>query len=308
MVFSDVARVYHLRVFLEVADQQSFSRAAELLSVSQPTVSNLIRRLEDAAGEALFQRGRRRISMTDAGQVLYGHAKRLVAASETMDASIEALNGAVGGRVLVGGTQTIADQLSDIFIAFIKRHPQVKLAVHFGGSQTMCDMVTSGQLGLAVVGAHSADTRLEVIALYKRETALNVIVPSGHPLASNRVVTPAMLLGYPFVRYSFVQHSGIDQHLREVGVEPDYVMEIESLNGVKKAVAEGVGIALLARRAMDQGPDYPVIQLRLDAPSYMTAMYAVRQRNRYMTAAEHALLDYIRASLSSPEQGVDSGP
>lgn len=298
MAFSDVADFYHLRVFLEVAEQHSFSRAAERLYVSQPTVSNLIKRLEKGMAEPLFRRGKRQVTLTDAGELLYGHARKLITHADLLDVSVEGIAGAAAGRILVGGNHSLEERLCEVFIKFRLEHPRVTLAVRFGASQHMCDLVAAGELSLAVVGTHAKSTNLEVSTLSRWQTPLKVIVPPDHPLADLPSVRPSSLLGYPFVGYALQQQTGIDEYLRQLGVTPNYVMEIESVLGVQRAVAQGVGISLLTAKTMAQQRHLDLVALDLEAPPYTIATYAVHQKNRRLGFAEHVLLEHLTAALS----------
>lgn len=294
----DLANPRRLKVFLEVADHLSFSQAARRLYLTQPAVSKHIKELERVVGTQLFDHRKRNLSLTEAGHSLYEYARKMIALADEMEATMQGANGTMAGRVVVGGTDVLENSLPDVLIDFRLAHPQVALTLRFGPSRYICDMLLDHRLGLGVVLQNPRDARLEVTTLAETEVELKVVTPPGHPLAEREVVEPKVLEEYPFVQYPPLLPGYIDSYLQQLGVKPRYVMEIESMDGIKRAVERGVGISLLPVSAMTHESPARFVQLKLKAPLFKTAWLAVRNKYRHLTTAERAVLNHVISKYS----------
>lgn len=241
-----------IEVFCQVAEQRSFSKAANAVFLSQPTVSEHMAALERTVGNRLFDRVRGAVSLTRAGQVFYEHAKRMLAMQREAVRALDDLKGAVRGQLDLGGSTIPGTYvLPGLIRSFRDSHPDVKVTIRCGDSSEIIEMVVSGKIELGIVGSRVKRRGVRSEEIAKDE--LVVICPPGHPWAKRRQVEPAELAKEPFVTRE--QGSGtretMERQLAEAGVGPLQVsVEVGSTEEVKESVKAGLGISIVSRRAI----------------------------------------------------------
>jgi DNA-binding transcriptional LysR family regulator len=237
-----------LQVFLVVATEHSFSRAAERLHRTQPAVSQAIRRLEDSLGERLIDRSAKDGKLTEAGQVLLDYAQRLMRLAEEADSAVRELKDLRRGRVLVGANEAGVHVLLPLLLQFRERHPGIQVDVRRVPSRQIAVEVLQRSLDFGVLSFAPAQKGLDVVPLGEDE--LVMLTSPGHPLAGRRQVSMAEL-----GRQTVIAHNesspARDRVLRlfERRHEPLHMLvSLPSLDGIKRAVEMGMGVALLPRR------------------------------------------------------------
>src|SRR5579872_4786692 len=179
--------VQQLRYFVAVADEQQFTRAAELLNVAQPSLSVQINRLEQALGVSLFHRSVRPVSLTDAGQELLPLARRALASVNDVMRGVAEVEALRRGQVTVGATPSLgANLLARVLASFHERYPEIALTVVERNSEDLAGLLEAGALDVALAIVPLARAALEVTVLATEQ--LVVMVPNDHPLARQNEV------------------------------------------------------------------------------------------------------------------------
>ncbi len=287
----------HLKVFVEVAEHLSFSRAAKRLFLTQPSVSRHVKALEQTVGAPLFDHRKRNLALTDVGQALFEYAKRMVALADEAESALTGLGSVIAGHINLAASNLWEPLLIDLLISFQLEHQEVKVTARFSRSQDIFDMLLENKAGLGLVTLSPKDPRLETTVIAERETAPIVIVPRAHPLADLTSVQPAALEEFPMI-YFPLQPGPAASYFERLGVKPNYRLEVESLDSIKKAVEAGLGISVLAEYDLDPDPTDRFTRIPLAGPVLKRSMSAVRSKHRYFPAAERALLAHISANLS----------
>src|SRR5579863_2025902 len=239
-----------LRYLVALAEERHFTRAAAREHIAQPALSQQIRRLERETGLALVERTTRRVSLTEAGEVLLARARRILAEIDAADAELQALSGLQTGHVFIGAIHTMGPiDLSLALGEFHHRHPGVELTVRDQSSEELADMLRVDELDLAFL---SVTERIEseglgLFQLISEE--LVVIVPGDHPLAGRRRIRMAELADERFVTYR------PGARLRELllsaghsaGFEPRIVLESNESHLIRRLVARRLGVAIVPR-------------------------------------------------------------
>src|SRR6202166_3252757 len=176
-----------LEVFLAVAREHRFSRAAEKLYRTQSAVSQTIRKLETELGEALFDRSSREGILTDAGQVLYEYAERLLNLRQDARESLTELRELHKGKLLIAANEFTALYLLPVLAEFRRLHPALKITVRRSLGSHIPDDVLKHDVELGVLSYDPQEPQLKSIVVYLDELAL--VVPPNHPLASAREVS-----------------------------------------------------------------------------------------------------------------------
>ena len=237
-----------LRVFLAVATERSFSRAASKLHRTQPAISQAIRRLEEDVGERLVDRSSKDGTLTEAGRVLRDYADRIIRLTEEAESSVRELRDLQRGRVLVGVNEAAVHILLPLIDRFRASHPAVVLDVRRVAARHVAAEVAQGTLDFGVLTFQPPERRLLALTLGADEMVL-LVYPS-HPFAARARVTLA-----EFGQQTVVAHSDPSPvrervlRVSEVRHAPINIqIALPSLEAIKRAVEMRMGVALLPRR------------------------------------------------------------
>jgi DNA-binding transcriptional LysR family regulator len=243
-----------LQVFHAVAKQMSFTKAAEVLFMTQPAVTFQIKQLEEHFNTRLFERGHGKISLTPAGEVVLEYAERILSLSAELDTRLREMTGRLSGPLLIGASTTIAEfLLPRVLGQFKSLHPEVQAKLTVANSETIESRVAEHTLDVGLIEATSQHGSLVTEVCCEDE--LQVIVAPDHPLAKLKSVTPEQLKAYPFI----ARESGAgtrqvtDLYFRNAGMsasDTNTVMELGSSESVKGVVSTGLGYSILSRVTM----------------------------------------------------------
>ncbi len=242
-----------LRTFHLVVVHQSFSKAAQRLGITQPAVTQQIRVLEQALQLRLFHRDGRRLVLTEAGQTLETFAQRIF---QLVDAARDALQGVSElqiGHLKIGASRTAgAYYVAELLDRFKQRYPGVRVSLSVGNSQMILASILDFSLHAGLIAGRPDNPRLTAMPLIRDH--MLVILPPGHRLHLRSVLAIEDLRGYPMVLRepgSTTRHV-IEQAFQVHGLDVVPSMELESNEAIKSAVADGIGIAIMARAAVAQ--------------------------------------------------------
>ncbi len=285
-----------LQVFHTVARVMSFTKAAEILHMTQPAVTFQIKQLEDAFNTRLFDRTHNKITLTEAGRVVYDYAEQILESYAKMANDVKDLTGDITGALVIGASTTIAEYLLPRLLGvFKKQFPDVTLRLQVGNTDAIVSMVENNLLDLGIVEAPVYNKNLEVITC--RLDELVVIVPPDHPLAAFDTIRPEQLTQYPFILRE--EGSGsravIDEYMRNAGmnfIDFDIVMELGSPESVKMAVESEVGVAITSRTTLSKEIKLGTLKAIPLNPPLMRPFSHVRQRHKFRHRAVGQLLEF----------------
>lgn len=246
-----MATTRHFQAFLSVARLGSFSRAAELLRLSQPAVSEQIRELEEEVGTALFERRPRRVVLTEAGRVLIPHAETVVSAMANAHQAVAELESGRVGSMLVGASTTPGIYVLPYALArFREQHPRVDVTLTLGNSRAIEERVRSAELDIGIVGGHESGPATCAAAVIEDELAL--IVPRSHPWAKRRSIPGAWLVREPLLRREEGSSTRAlaERVLRQANVAFTPGLEFTHTEAIKQAVLAGLGVAFVSVHAV----------------------------------------------------------
>jgi DNA-binding transcriptional LysR family regulator len=287
----------HLVAFDAVARNRSFSAAAEELGYSQSAVSQQIADLERIARTRVFDRfpGPRPVELTEAGRVLLGHARPVLARMEAVGVDLAALADGSIGDLRVGTFQSAATNLlPHLLAAFREAWPRIEVTLFESGSHDELDgQVERGALDLAFTHPPIPEgAPLEFTELLSDPYFL--VVGRSHPLAGSsstslRTVGEIDLVGYRVCR----AHAAVERFIRSRGIEPRFVFRAEDNQLLQGLAAKGVGAAIMPALAIDRSrDDIVLIELADEIPRRRIGL--VRHRDRYQTPAAAAFVRLAR--------------
>lgn len=245
--------VHQLRIFTTVVDVQSFSRAAETLHLSQPAVSHQVKALARAVRGPIVEVVGRHARPTEVGRLLYEYATRILAEFAAADRAIDELHGLERGVIRVSGDTTVGIYvLPDLLGAFKAAHPGVDVRLDVGNRDHVYQRILDGDADFAVVGRLRERPAIPLTIQPFLPNELIAIVPPGHVLASARRVSLARFAKERFI----VREPGsgtretADEALARAPEPIQIVMELASNGAIKRAVAGGLGVAIVSRHSV----------------------------------------------------------
>lgn len=282
-----------LRYFEAVARHRHFTRAAEELSVAQPSVSQQIAKLEAELGTPLFHRMKRQVVLTPAGEVFLPRARRLLAELEEARAEVQELTGLQKGTLAIGATPSVSTHLlPPVLAVFQRRHPGIRLVIHEAGSRLLVQALENGELDFAVVILPVRQPVLETAPLLEEELVL--AVPEGHPLARREALELRELRDVPFVmfREGYDLRDATLAASRRLGFEPLIAVEGGEMDSVLRLVAAGLGVAVVPEMVID--PWAGLVGVRIAQPRLSRTIGLARRRDRYLSAAAREMMGLLR--------------
>jgi DNA-binding transcriptional LysR family regulator len=293
-----------LRVFLTVAAERSFSRAALKLHRTQPAVSQSIRRVEDALGERLFDRATKDATLTEAGRLLRDYAERLLRLSEEAESAVKDLRDLRRGRVLIGANEASVHAVLPLIASFRDVHPLVHVDVRRIPARRLGAEVVQGSLDFGVLTFQPAEHGLKSVVLGQDE--LVMLVHPLNPLARRKEVTLAECARHTVVAHNDPSHVRervlrlFDQH----HIPANILISLPSLEGIKRAVAMQLGVALLPRRCAEaEIARGELVALQLPEIRLRRQVRLIYRRAGERSHASAAFLEVIEAKRVVPRGG-----
>ncbi len=240
-----------LRVFLKVASERSFSRAAMKLHRTQPAVSQSIKRIEEALGERLFDRTTKDATLTEAGRLLHEYADRLVRLANEAQAAVKDLKDLRRGRVLIGANEASVHAILPLIAKFREAHPLVHVEVRRVPARQIGAEVAQGTLDFGVLTFQPSEVGLKSVTLGQDE--LVMLVHPSHPLANAKSVTLAECARQTVIAHNDPSHvrERVLRQFQQQGIPANILISLPSLEGIKRAVAMQLGVAVLPRRCAE---------------------------------------------------------
>jgi DNA-binding transcriptional LysR family regulator len=264
MAYHGRMQLQQLLYFVAVAETRHFTRAAERVHVSQPSLSQQIRALEKELGADLFGRARGNIALTDAGETLLPLARRILADADTARREVQELAQLRRGRVRLGATPSLCTGLlPEVLRTFHDLHPGIELLIEESGSHDLVRELARGSLDLALVvlPLPSPSPALTTVELLKEDL---VVVSSPQARAPRRPVRIADLAGEPLVmfRHGYDLRELTVAACRAEGFEPTFTVEGGEMDAVLGFVRAGLGVAVVPRTVAERaGGDLRVTPL-----------------------------------------------
>lgn len=241
-----------LEAFVRVATKLSFSRAAESLYLTQPTVTARIQAMERELGEPLFERMGRTIRLTDAGQTFLPYAQRSLQSIKEGQDALGNLHNVDSGSLTIGTAPTVGTYvLPGILQQFNARFPGVEVSIRTGRSEEVQAMVLADEVQ---VGFERYLTHPDIEAVPLYEDDISLMASADHPLASRGPTTVSEIAREPVIFFDVMSsyHAMSQAIFREKGVAPRHSLDVDSLEMAKHLVLRGLGLAFLPRVAVEQ--------------------------------------------------------
>lgn len=294
---------YHMQVFIAVARRLSYSRAAEELFVSQPAVSRHVHSLEKELGAQLLGQVGNRVYLTEEGKIVYEYARKLAFVEEEMKRALAELENTERGYLRLGASSTPGVYLLPHLVAkYRQRYPGIEVSVKVTNCGQIVGGVLQNELDLGFLGGTPADPALDVHP-YVHDGLLLVCSPS-HSFAMRGSVTPEEMVQEPFVlrEQASCTRWMLEEELEPRGLQLRKAMELNGSEAVKRAVAAGVGLAVVSEHSVEYEIRHGLLHgLRIEGLSLEREMSVIAHREVRPSAAAVAFLSLLEESRAASE-------
>jgi DNA-binding transcriptional LysR family regulator len=295
-----------LEVLCKVIELKSFTKAAEALSLSQPTVSEHIRSLEEALGERLIDRLGREVLATPAGRVFYQYARNIIQLREEAIQALEQFKGNLSGHLILGASTIPGTYVVPKFIGSFKTiHPAIQMTLRISDTAQIVRDILEGTLEAGLIGSKWNDRRILMEELFSDELILAVF--AGHAWARRKHIRQEELIGEPFILRE--RGSGtrmvMERILEEHGFDSSrlfVVAEMGSTEAVRQGIKAQIGVSILSRQAVEEDLKQGTLALvDIEGIRFYRPLYLVQRRNRRLSPLCAAFLDHLRTGVKQAE-------
>lgn len=288
------ATLHQLKVFEAIARSGSFTRAAEEMFLSQPTVSQQIKQLTKAVGIPLFEQIGKRIYLTDAGKEVLTACKDISEKMSQLEMTLADLKGLKQGNLRLAVITTAKYFVPRLLGQFRHRYPGIKVALQVTNRKQVLDRLGENEDDLYILGQppEGLDINLRPIL----ENALVAIAPSDHPLAGEKNITLQRFAEEPFI----IREAGsgtrmaVEQFFAENRIEMNVEMEIGSNEAIKHAIVGGLGVSVLSRHVLAlEGTKGPLTILDVEGFPIQRHWYIVYPASKQLSVVASTFLEYL---------------
>ncbi|GAB6085395.1 LysR family transcriptional regulator [Alkaliphilus crotonatoxidans] len=284
-----------LQYFRTVCQLNTITRAAEKLHVSQPSITNSIKNLEEELGVRLFDRSKKQLRLTPEGQFFLEHVEGILNSMEDTLAEMQDYKDLKKGTLKIGVPPMIGTFLfPKIFVSFKNCYPEIELVIVEEGSLTTTRMVENEELNLAIIILPESANSLESLLLLKSE--MLVCLNKYHPLCEKPQLSMEDIKDEPMImlKEGFYHRKKIMDYFNSCGIKPNVILSSNQLETIKSVVSKGIGISLLLKEIIEN--DDRVIGRSLKQTIHIP-IGLVWKRNRYLSNASKIFIDFIKDSF-----------
>ena len=286
--------LYSLQVFLTVATEKSFSRAAEKLLRTQPAVSLALQRLEQELGEKLIDRSGKDLILTDAGRTVLEYARRFESLEHELNNSLAELRDNSAGRLAIGANESTTLYLLRHIERYRELYPKIKVQVRRSFSSKIPDELLDGNLELGVISYDPSDERLKSKVIYI--DALAFIVSPRHRFANKKAVSIADLGAETFIAHNVISpyRDVVLRKFHDHKVPLRMEVEMPTIETIRKLVQNNQGVAFLPRMCVEQEIEQKLLcEVRVKEMHVERKIRLVYPTRRVLSHAARAFLEVV---------------
>lgn len=287
--------IQHLKYFVEVAKQKNFTKASQILLVSQPSISKMIKSLEDELKVTLLDRSERKIELTDAGVIVYEQAIKILQSVEDVYASVNELVQIKKGTVKLGLMPTTGVLLfPNVLAGFKKEYPQIDIQMVEYNAKQLKLKVEQGDIDLGITVKPVNSELFETIPLLSEE--LVVLVDSEHWLVKRESVRLSDLKNESFILLTedYALHDVVTQACMQSGFEPTVAYKSSLWDLIGEMVATKLGISLIPRSMVSRFNNKNVHAISISNPLIEWELVLIYKKNKYLSYAARTFIEYIQ--------------
>jgi DNA-binding transcriptional LysR family regulator len=291
-------QIESLKVFCDLAETESFTKAAHINEVTQSAVSQQISSLERQFKSLLIERSKKKFRLTREGQVLYDYSKQITQTYDALFCKLQEIKDIVSGTIRVATIYSIGlHDLPPYLKKFLKAYSTVNVHVEYRRSNQVYEDVLGNVVDLGLVAYPTKDPKLEVVPL--RKDMLVLICHPQHPLAKSKGIKLKEIAGKKFIGFEpdIPTRRAIDRILKEQSVQVQHVMEFDNIETVKRAVEIDAGIAIVPRGTITQEISKQTLaEVRIEDAEFYRPLAAIHKKNKVLSPAMKQFLSVLKGA------------
>ncbi|GED69031.1 LysR family transcriptional regulator [Brevibacillus reuszeri] len=287
--------IKQLHYFVTVCDQLSYSKAAQKLHISQPSLSNAIKNLEREVGSPLLERNTRRIELTDAGKILYEKSLLVLSNMNMLKKEMEEVKLTGSGELIVGIIESVKYWIPKVIRKYQEHFPMINIKlIEVLGGRAVKESLRKYHTHLLVTNQYIDEEDIETIPLYHERLVL--VLHKDHPLAERESIRLKDLEQEPFIisTEGFQTRADILQAFLLENASPNIKFEIERFETALTLVKENLGITIIPENYLGELNDASVVRKTIDSEALERTVYLTFMKNRYLAPAVQSFLTEIR--------------
>ncbi len=289
-------QIESLKVFCDLAETESFTKAAQINNVTQSAVSQQISSLERQFKSLLIERSKKKFRLTREGQVLYEFSKQIIQSYDSLHSKLQEIKDIISGTIRVATIYSIGlHDLPPYIKKFLKSYPTVNVHVEYRRANQVYDDVLSNVVDLGLVAYPTRESKLETVPL--RRDPLVLICHPQHPFAKSKSVKLKSLSGQKFIGFEpdIPTRKALDKILKESGVEVHHVMEFDNIETVKRAVEIDAGISVVPQgTVLQEVAKQTLAQVQLEDGEYYRPLAAIYKKNKVLSPAVKQFVSILK--------------
>jgi DNA-binding transcriptional LysR family regulator len=293
-------QIESLKVFCDLTETESFTKAAQINGVTQSAVSQQISSLERQFKSLLIERSKKKFRLTREGQVLYDYSKQIIATYDALHSKLQEIKDIISGTIRVATIYSIGlHDLPPYVKKFLKSYPTVNIHVEYRRANQVYEDVLGNVVDLGLVAYPTKDAKLEIIPIKKDPLVL--ITHPQHAFAKLKVAKLKTIAGQKFIGFEpdIPTRKAIDKVLREHNIEVNHVMEFDNIETVKRAVEIDAGIAIVPQSTITQEVQKQTLAaISLDDGEMYRPLAAIYKKSKVLSPAIKQFLAILK------EEGV----
>ena len=298
---------HQLYIFQMVASHLSFSRAAEAMEITQPAVSIQVQELEKFLGITLFHRRPRGLRITEAGDAVLAYSQQIFALSKQLVETVQELEDLQSGHLLLGASTTPGEYvLPSIVGRFRQLYPGIHVELVIGNTRNIIQRILDHDMDLGMVGDHVEEFSSELEMVDYQDDEIVLVAAPSHPAASlaRPTVEQIVDLGLVGREEGSATRLAVERRLRDLGIPPQFAIELGSNQAVKQAAMAGGGVGIISRLGIvaELGAGMLVV---LDVAGWdcRRPLTLIQPKDRYLSPSQSAFSQFLMTERSS-----SSGP
>jgi len=289
-------QIESLKVFCDLAETESFTKAAQINSVTQSAVSQQISALERTFKSLLIERSKKKFRLTREGQTLYEYSKQIIQTYESLHSKLQELKDIISGTIRVATIYSIGlHDLPPYVKKFMKSYPTVNIHVEYRRANQVYEDVLGNVVDLGLVAYPTRDPKLEIVPL--RKEPLVLITHPQHPFARQKSVKLKALAGQKVIGFEpdIPTRKALDKILKEYGVEVKHVMEFDNVETVKRAVEIDAGISIVPQgTVLQEIAKQTLVAVPIDDGDFFRPLAAIYKKNKVLSPAMKQFLAILK--------------
>jgi DNA-binding transcriptional LysR family regulator len=289
-------QIESLKVFCDLTETESFTKAAQINKVTQSAVSQQISSLERQFKSLLIERSKKKFRLTREGQVLYDYSKQIIQTYDSLENRLQEIKDIISGTIRVATIYSIGlHDLPPYLKKFLKTYPTVNVHVEYRRANQVYEDVLGNVVDVGLVAYPTRDPKIDLVPL--RKDTLVLICHPQHPLARYKSIKLSQLAGQKFVSFEpdIPTRKAIDKVLKDHNVEVQTVMEFDNVETVKRAVEIEAGVSLVPQGTIIQEvAKQTLAEVKIDGVDLIRPLAAIYKKNKVLSPAMKQFLAVLK--------------